>query len=512
MRAALGASRWRIVSDFLLESVVIGALGSALGLGLAFGALRLLIAIAPQGLPRLQDIGIDWTVLAFTVGVSLFCSLLFGSIPALRYASARMGTGLREGGRSVSQGRERHRTRNTLVVIQVGLAFVLLICSGLMIRTFRALTHVDAGFDSTAPIQTVRLAIPDAEVPKAENVMRMEEAILHMIEAVPGVTHVALANSVPMDGKPVVGPGVCAGPRATRMESLPPLRRFKFVSPGFLGTVGIPLVTGRDFTWAEIYQKVPVALVSENFAREYWGGPAQALGKHVRVSTKDDWREVVGVVGDMHDDGMNKDAPTIAYWPILMSHFENGDDKDDNVRRWVVFAIRSSRAGSESLMKDVRQAVWSVDANLPLSDVHTEEYYYNKSMARTSFTLVMLGVAASIALLLGVVGLYGVIAYSASQRRREIGIRIALGAQRNDITGMFVRQGLLLAGSGVVCGLLVALGATRLLRSLLFHVSPMDPLTYGCAVLALCGAAALASYLPSRRTASVNPVEALRAE
>ncbi len=511
VRAALGASRWRIVSDFLLESVVIGALGSALGLGLAFGALRLLIAIAPQGLPRLQDIGIDWTVLAFTVGVSLFCSLLFGSIPALRYASARMGTGLREGGRSVSEGRERHRTRNTLVVVQVSLAFVLLICSGLMIRTFRALTHVDAGFDSTAPIQTVRLAIPDAEVPKAENVMRMEEAILHKIEAVPGVTHVALANSVPMDGNHWFDP-VFAQDKSYADGAMPPLRRFKFVSPGFLGTVGIPLVTGRDFTWAETYQKVPVALVSENFAREYWGGPAQALGKHVRVSTKDDWREIVGVVGDMHDDGMNKDAPTIAYWPILMSHFENGDDKDDNVRRYVAYAIRSSRAGSESLMKDVRQAVWSVDANLPLSDVHTEEYYYNKSMARTSFTLVMLGVAASIALLLGVVGLYGVIAYSASQRRREIGIRIALGAQRNDITGMFVRQGLLLAGSGVVCGLLVALGATRLLRSLLFHVSPMDPLTYGCAVFALCGAAVLASYLPSRRTASVNPVEALRAE
>jgi predicted permease len=511
VRAALGASRWRIVSDFLLESVVICALGSALGLGLAFGALRLLIAIAPQGLPRLQDIGIDWTVLAFTVAVSLFCSLLFGSIPALRYASARMGTGLREGGRSVSQGRERHRTRNALVVIQVSLAFVLLICSGLMIRTFRALTHVDAGFDSAAPIQTVRLAIPDAEVPKAENVMRMEEAIVRKIEAVPGVTHVALANSVPMDGSQWSDP-VFAQDKSYADGALPPLRRFKFVSPGFLGTVGIPLVTGRDFTWAEIYQKVPVALVSENFAREYWGGPAQALGKHVRVSTKDDWREVVGVVGDMHDDGMNKDAPTIAYWPILMSHFENGDDKDDNVRRWVVFAIRSSRAGSESLMKDVRQAVWSVDANLPLSDVHTQEYYYSKSMARTSFTLVMLGVAASIALLLGVVGLYGVIAYSASQRRREIGIRIALGAQRNDITGMFVRQGLLLAGSGVVCGLLVALGATRLMRSLLFHVSPMDPLTYGCAVFALCGAAALASYLPSRRTASVNPVEALRAE
>jgi predicted permease len=329
---------------------------------------------------------------------------------------------------------------------------------------------------------------------------------------VPGVTAVALANSVPMDGNTWFDP-VFAQDKIYADGAMPPLRRFKFASPGFFKTMGIPLVAGHDFKWAGTYQKLPVALVSENFAREYWGSPANALGKHVRVSTKDDWREIVGVVGNMHDDGMNKDAPTIAYWPILMSHFESrDDDKDDNVRRYVAYAIRSSRAGSESLMKDVRQAVWSVDANLPLSDVHTEEYFYSKSMARTSFTLVMLGVAASIALLLGIVGLYGVIAYSASQRRREIGIRIALGAQRNDITGMFVRQGLLLAGSGVVCGLLVAAGATRLLRSLLFHVSPMDPLTYGCAVLALCGAATLASYLPSRRTASVNPVEALRAE
>ena len=179
---------------------------------------------------------------------------------------------------------------------------------------------------------------------------------------------------------------------------------------------------------------------------------------------------------------------------------------------WVVFAIRTPRAGSESLMKDVRQAIWSVDANLPLSDVRTQEYYYAASIARTSFTLVMLAIAASIALLLGVVGLYGVIAYTASQRRREIGIRIALGAQRHTITTMFVRQGLLLAGTGVACGLVVALAATRLLRSLLFHTSPMDPLTYAAASLALCGAAALASYIPSRRTASVNPVEALRAE
>jgi predicted permease len=508
VRTALGASRWRIASDFLLESVVIGILGSGMGLLLAWGALRLLIGINPQGLPRLQDIGIDLAVLAFTVVVSLFCSLLFGSIPALRYASARMGTGLREGGRTLSEGRERHRTRNTLVVIQVGLAFVLLICSGLMIRTFRALTHVDPGFDSQAGIQTFRLVISEVEVPQAENVMRKEEAIAQRLAVIPGVTSVALANSVPMDGGHWMDP-VFAQDRNYADGSQPPLRRFKFVSPGFLKTLGIPLIAGRDFTWAETYQRLPVAMVSENLAREYWGSPANALGKYIRVGTKDDWRQIVGVAGNLLDDGTNKDAPTITYWPILMKHFESDDE---NVRREVLYAIRSSRAGSESLMNDVRQAVWSVDANLPLFKFRTQEYFYSRSMARTSFTLVILGVAASLALLLGLVGLYGVIAYSASQRRREIGIRIALGAQRNAVTAMFVRQGLLMAGGGVACGLIVAVAATRLLRSLLFHVSPMDPLTYGCASLALCAAAALASYIPSRRTATVNPVEALRAE
>jgi predicted permease len=508
VRAALGASRWRIASDFLLESVVIGILGSGLGLLVAWGALRLLIAINPQGLPRLQDIGIDLTVLGFTIVVSLFCSLLFGSIPALRYASARMGTGLREGGRTLSQGRERHPTRNTLVVIQVGLAFVLLICSGLMIRTFHALTHVDPGFDSQAGIQTFRLAISEVEVPKAENVMRREEAIAQGLAGIPGVTSVALANSVPMDGGHWMDP-VSAQDRNYADGAQPPLRRFKFVSPGFLRTLGIPLIAGRDFTWAETYQRFPVAMVSENLAREYWGSPAKALGKYIRVGTKDDWRQIVGVAGDLLDDGTNKDAPTIAYWPILMNHFESDDE---NVRREVLYAIRSSRAGSESLMNDVRRAVWSVDANLPLFKFRTQEYFCSRSMARTSFTLVMLGVAAALALLLGLVGLYGVISYSASQRRREIGIRIALGAQRNAVTAMFVRQGLFMAGGGVACGLIVAVAATRLLRSLLFHVSPMDPLTYGCAALALCAAGALASYIPSRRTASVDPVEALRAE
>ncbi len=505
--SALGASPWRIAKQFLLESAVLGVLGSALGLVLAWGALRLLVALGPDGLPRLHDIGIDGNVLVFTLGVALICSLLFGSIPALRYAGTRTGTGLRES-RTTSQGRERHRTRNILVVIQVSLAFVLLICSGLMIRTFRALIHVDAGYDTTAKIQTVRLGISEADVPKDDDVLRRQQAIAQKIAAVPGVESVSFGGSVPMDGNGWHDP-VFAQDRNYAGNAMPPLREFVFGAPGFLKTLGIPLVAGRDFTWDETFQKLPVAMVSENFAREYWGNATNALGKHIRVSTKDDWREIVGVIDDVHHDGMSQDAPTFAYWPTLMSHFES--DRF-NVRRFVVFAIRTPRAGSESLMKDVRQAVWSVDANLPLTSVHTQDYYYQKSIARTSFTLVMLAIAATIALLLGIVGLYGVIAYSASQRTREIGIRIALGAQRKAITTMFVRQGLVLAASGIGCGLLLAFAATRFLKSLLFHVSPVDPITYLLACIALCGSALLASYIPSRRTAAVNPVEALRAE
>jgi predicted permease len=505
--SALGASPWRIARQFLLESAVLGVTGSAFGLLLAWGALRLLVALGPAGLPRLHDIGIDLNVLLFTLAVALLCSLLFGSVPALRYATTRTGTGLRES-RTTSQGRERHRTRNTLVVTQVSLAFVLLICSGLMIRTFRALTHVDAGYDTSAKIQTVRIVIPEADVPKDDDVFREQQAILQKMAAIPGVQSVSFGGSVPFDGNGWHDP-VFAQDRTYAGGAMPPLREFVFGAPGFLKTMGIPVVAGRDFMWNEMFQKQPVVMVSENFAREYWGSPANAIGKHVRVSSTDDWREIVGVIGNVHYDGMGKDAPTVAYWPTLLTHFEGGMF---GVRRYVAYAIRTPRAGSENLMKDVRRAVWSVDANLPLTSIRTQDYYFQKSISRTAFTLVMLGIAAGIALLLGIVGLYGVIAYSASQRTREIGIRIALGAQRSTITNMFVRQGLVLAGSGIACGLLLAFAATQFLKSLLFHVNPVDPITYLLACVGLCGAAALASYIPSRRTSAVNPVDALRAE
>ncbi len=507
IRAALGASRGRIAAELFSESLILVLLGSLFGLGLAFGALRVLVAMAPTGLPRLNEIGVDGSVVLFTLAVSLAASLLFGCVPVFKYAGAGLGTGLRESGRSMSESRERHRSRGVLVIVQVALALVLLVSSGLMIRTFRALTRVDPGFIAPSEVQTFRVAIPDTQVKDPERVLRIQEEISHKIEAIPGVSSVGVSRNVPMDGSQWKG-RVFPKDRAYVPGELS-IHRFRFVSPGFLKALGTPLVAGRDFTWSDIYNKVPVAMVSEKLAREYWHDPSSALGKQIRVSTKDDWREVVGVVGNIHDDGMEKEPPSSVYWPILAARFESNDI---DVRRRVAFSIRSPRAGSEGLMNEIRRAVWSVDSNLPLGDVHTLDYYYTRSMARISFTLVMLAVAGGMALLLGIVGLYGVIAYSVSQRRREIGIRMALGAKHQEVVGMFVRHALGLTGVGVASGLVAALALMRLMSSLLFGVRPIDPVTYAAVSLGLIITAAVASYLPARRAAAVNPVESLRAE
>jgi predicted permease len=508
VRAALGASRGRIAADLLLESVILGLLGSAIGLGLAYAALRVLAAIAPSGLPRIREIGIDGPVLIFTLLIALLASILFSSIPIFKYAGVRVSTGIREGGRSLSQSKDQHRMRSGLVVVQVALALVLLICSGLMVRTFSALTGVNPGFVAPSTLQTFRISIVSALAKEDEQVVRMEEEISHRLAAIPGVSAVGITSKIPMTGQGWSDP-VFVENQTYGEGQLPPLRRFKFVSPGYLGALGAPLVSGREITWNDTYKKIPVAMISENLARELWHDPSAALGKRIRVGTKDDWREIIGVVGDVYDDGVSKPAATSVYWTLLMDRFESSDSFSF---RDVAFVLRSSRTGSESFLNEVRQAVWSLNPNLPLADVHALDFFYRRSMARTSFTLIMLGVAGGMALLLGVIGIYGVIAYSVSQRTREIGIRMALGAQQKTLTGMFVRHGLTLTAIGVAFGFVSAFVVVRLMSSLLFKVSPVDPVAYGAAAIGLVGTALLASYLPSRRVSTVDPVEALRAE
>jgi len=510
VRSALGANRKSIVAGLLVESLVVGSAGSMIGLALACGALRLLIAAAPTGLPRLHEIGIDLPVLLFTLGLALFVSLAISIIPMLKYSGITVGTGLREGGRGLSQSRERHRARNALVVVQVALALVLLICSGLMIRTFRALARVSPGFSDPSSLESFGISIPGSQIPDThrEEVLRAEQAIVEQIAAIPGVSAVGFTTNVPMSGTLDPNP-IYARDRAYTQGELAPVRSNEFVSPGYFSTMGIPLLAGRDITWPEEYQKRPVVIVSENFAREYWGSPANAIGKLIHIGSTDPWHEIIGVAGDVYDDGVSKDPPASAYWPLFQDNFIT---EKEVVKRHVSFVIRSSRAGSASFLGEVERAVWSVDRDLPLANSTTVGVLYTKSMARTSFTLVMLCVAGTMTLLLGILGIYGVISYAVSQRTREIGIRMALGARKDQLRWMFVRTALVLTGIGVVLGLGAAAAVAQLMRTLLFGVRPLDPSSFAAVPLILLAAAALASFLPASRVAEINPVDALKAE
>ena len=507
VRSALGAGRGRIAWELLLESLLLGGAGGALGLALAYGALRLLTASGLEHLPRIHEISIDSTVLVFTLGISLAAGLLFGLIPVFKYAQPQISDALRSAGRSLSQSKERHRTRSLLVVVQVALALVLMVGSGLMLRTFQALRHIDPGFAGAEEVETLRISIPESQVKEPDRAIRMEEDVLRKVEEIAGVSSVAMIGSLPLDGDGndpvyVESPAFPAG-------AVPPIRRYKFVSPGYFRTVRARLIAGREVTWSETYSQAPVAVISENMARELWHDPRAAIGKRIRPTLKDDWREVIGVVGDMPDDGVDQKAPGIVYWPLLRKNFESSATDET---RSVALVIRTRRAGSTALLKELQQAVASVNSSLPLADVKTLQSVYDHSLARTSFTLVLLGIAGGVALVLGVIGIYGVISYSVSQRTREIGIRLALGAPLQGVAGMFVRHGMILSGIGAVCGLTVAFALTRLMKSLLYDVSPADPVTYAAVSAGLIFAAMLASYLPARKASQVDPVVALRSE
>ncbi len=511
IRAALGAGWRRIAREMLVESMTLGLAGGALGLGIAYAALRILVAKGPDSLPRLHEIGIDPYVLAFTLGVSLFSGVLFGLIPVFKYAGPRVATALRGTGRTFSQGRERHRARNTLVVVQVALALVLLICSGLMIRTFQQLRSVHPGFTHPEQIQIVHTLVPETVANTPEGIMRVYAEIMDKLAAIPGVTSVALANAAPLETFLSPNNPVYAEDKPFAAGHVPPSRRFRMIAPGFFKTMGTRVLAGREFTWTDLYEKRHVAIVSENLAREIWGSPRAALGKRIRVGSTDAWREVVGVVEDVYDNGMQVQPPTMAYWPALMDQWLFGGPQGF-VLGAAMFAVRSNRTGTEGLLDEERQVIWSINGRQPVFLDTTLKTLYDQSMARTSFTLVMLAIAGGMALMLGLVGIYGVIAYAVAQRTREIGIRMALGAQPAGLLRVFVCQGLLLAGVGAVLGLAAAAGLTRLMSSLLFGVTALDPLTYAAVCALLMIAAVLASYVPARRAMAIDPVEALRTE
>jgi len=507
-RAALGAGWRRIARELLHESLLLGLMGGVLGLAVAYGALKLLLAIGPETLPRLRDITIDPAVLGFTLLASLLSGLFFGAIPILKYSGPHLVTAIRSTSRTSSHSRERHHARSVLVVAQVALALVLLVASGLMIRTFQTLRNVQPGFTRPGEVQMLRVSIPESVQADAERVARTYNEILEKVAAIPGVESAAMVSSAPLEGFNSNDP-VGAEDKTYDPGKIPPIRRFKFISPDYFRTVGTPLVAGRDITWTDVFDDRHVVVISDNMAREMWGSSQAALGKRIRVANIDHWREIVGVVGDVYDDGVHEPASTIVYWPMMVSKFW-GNERF--VARSLTYVVRSERTSTDAFLAQVRQAVWSVNGSLPLALVRTLKEVYDRSMARTTFALVMLAIAGGMALLLGLIGIYGVISYAVSQRTREIGIRMALGVDHKEVKRIFMRHGLVLAGIGIAIGVGVAAGVTRLMASLLFHVSPLDGLTYVAVSLVLATAAVLASYLPARRAAGLDPVEALRAE
>jgi predicted permease len=332
----------------------------------------------------------------------------------------------------------------------------------------------------------------------------MQRDMLDKIAALPGVTSASFAHDLPMEGLWSNNSVIVEGETIAAGEA-PPLRRWIYVSPGYFEVMGTRMIAGRDVIWGDIETGGRVVVISEDFAREIAGEPAAALGKRIRAPVDQSaWREVIGVVQSVRQDGMYEEPPATVYWPVLRENMLGTP--------YVAFVIRSDRAGTASLLEEVRQAIRSVNGSIPITLEGTMQDLYAESLARTSFTLVMLAIAGAMALALGVVGIYGVIAYVVSRRTREIGIRSALGAEPRQLVKMFLRHGLVLSAIGVVVGLVAAAALGRAMTALLFGIEPLDPVAYATAIGVILAAAALATYVPARRASRIDPMETLRAD
>jgi predicted permease len=512
VRASMGASTGRITWEYLKESLLLAALGGLGGLALAFAGLSILIAMGPA-LPRLDTLSLNPTVLLFTLGISLATGLVVGLLPALKHRRLPLVAALRQGGSRGVTGKPRDWLRNVLVVSEMALALVLLVASGLMVRSFQSLRNVDPGFYDAEEILAIRLYISPREIEDREEMAATHELISRRLAEIPGVSSVGLANSIPMDGSGNVNPFYVDGIDPPG-EGPPPIRRHKWIGEGYLETLKIPLVCGRSFTWHDVHERIPAALVSESLAREYWGSAEAALGQRVSARpTPVRWHEVIGVVADVRELGIDQPPPPEVYWPqVTLAFWEGTTEEDVQTWRTMGYAIRSDRIGTPDLLEEVRHAIWSVNPNLPLIGAHALPDLMARSVGRSSFTMVLLAVAAGVALLLGVIGVYGVISYAVSQRRREMGLRLALGAHAIQVKALVLRQGLLLAAIGVAVGLGLALALTRLMTGLLYGVSPFDAVTFLCVAAGLTGVAMIASYLPACRAANVDPIQVLRDE
>jgi putative ABC transport system permease protein len=512
LRAALGAGKAAVARVVFTESALLGLAGGVLGLVVAYASLPVLVSLGEDELPGVMAIGIDPTVMLVALGSALLATVLFAFVPVVQMALPRLAlaTTLQAGGRSMAGTRGGNRVRHMLVVAQVALALVLLVGSGLMIRTFDRLRNVDPGFSEPDTVLTFQLTLPsDASQPTEPaaiiaartRILRAHQAIHARLSEVPGVQSVGFASGndpLPLDGDgrqfslvPFID-GRQAADGAVRVWEQ------QRVSPGFYETMGTPILAGRALDWNDIYERRPVMMASESVARKEWGSAAAAVG-HRAGPAPEAGVEVVGVMKDVRHGGMNQPVTdTVAAPAVGIGN--------------ATYVVRSPRVGTAAFLRQVREAIWEVNPNLSPARVQTLGDLYDRSMARTSMTLLLLAITGSMALVLGLIGIYGVVSYAVSQRRREIGVRLALGAGRSDVRRMFVWHALGLVTIGVAIGLGAAAALTRLMASQLFGVTPLDPATHASVALGMAAAAGIASYVSATRGTAIDPITVLRGD
>jgi predicted permease len=497
IRASLGAGRWRIARQLLSESLLLAAIGGAMGALLAYWLVNLLVSFSPQGTPRLDEIGVDGRALGYAMAVTVLTGLLFGSAPVWQLFKADLNQSLRDGGKGLQAAQSGRRALSALVVAETALALMLLVGAGLLIRSFIRLQRVDPGFNPRN-VLTATVALPQAVYPERNQIAPFYSQLLERVRTLPGVQSAAAVSSLPLAGFDSDAGFVIEGRPALQPDQRP-VAWISSVSPGYFRTMGMRLIAGREFTERDNENEPKVVIISEATARRHFPNE-DPIGKRIGNGRPDGWREIVGVTADVKHFGLKQDARVSMFFP----------DRQQPARQ--VFIVVRTAADPLSLSSALRGAVAAMDRNLAVSNISAMEKITAESIGQERFTLLLLGLFSTLALLLAVAGIYGVMSYAVAQRTHEIGIRVALGAQTRDVLKLVVTQGMALVLAGVGIGLASALALTRFIRGLLFGVSATDPMTFAGVAALLALVALVACYVPARRASKVDPMVALRCE
>jgi putative ABC transport system permease protein len=504
VRVALGGSRGFLIRKLLAEAFLLSAIGTTLGVLFSAVAMPMLLQLAPETIPRLDRVQMDATVLLFAVGAAILSALLFGLVPAIRYTRPDVLAALRHGGRSATDHPSRQRGRQFLVVGQTAMALMLLVGSGLLARSFARLMGADQGF-VPGNVLTFRMALPQTAYPKPAEVARFAQQLVDRLSQLPGVESAGATTNLPVAAS-TSGTAFEFEGQSVEAGRVPPIVHYSTVTPGYFKTLRVPLVRGADFDSSDLREDGRTAIVNKAAAARYWPGE-DAIGKRLRTYSGEakgarPWHIVKGIVGDVRHEGLREPPRPLVYFPL--------NPTEDRAPRALSYAIRGD--GAEAQAEAVRQAVWGFNADLPIASMQTMDEVVERSVVQFTFTMLTLGIAAAIALLLGAVGLYGVLSYAVSLRTREIGVRIALGAPPSRVRREVMTNAAVITAVGLVVGALGAAGLTRFLRGLLYETQPLDVATFAGMSGLLFAVGLLASYLPARKAAAVSPMEAMRTD